>query len=77
MSGLQAGALSLPREVSVLASSPEATLRPLRVLVLPDHPYVNASTLRYQAEWARAPVVFARVEPGQPRPTSRTSTRSW
>ena len=68
VSGLQAGTLSLPREVSVLASSPEATLRPLRVLVLPDHPYVNASTLRYQAEWARAPVVFARVEPGQPPP---------
>jgi hypothetical protein len=43
-------------------------LRPLRVLVLPDHPFVNASTLRYQAEWARAPVTFARVEPEQPPP---------
>jgi hypothetical protein len=40
----------------------------LRVLVLPDHPYVNASTLRYQSEWARAPVTFERLEPGQQLP---------
>lgn len=65
---LRDGTRSFPQEVAVLAASPEAELRPLRVLVLPDHPFVNASTLRYQAEWSRAPVTFARIEPGQPPP---------
>lgn len=66
--GMRGATLSLPGEVAVLAASPEAARRSLRVLVLPDHPYVNASTLRYQAEWSRAPVTFARIEPGQSAP---------
>lgn len=65
---IRGGTRSLAQEVAALAASPEAARRPLRVLVLPDHPYVNASTLRYQAEWSRAPVTFARIEPGQALP---------
>jgi hypothetical protein len=68
VAALRQGTRTLPQEVAVLASSPEAALRPLRVLVLPDHTYVNASTLRYQAEWSRAPVAFARIEPGESAP---------
>jgi 4-amino-4-deoxy-L-arabinose transferase-like glycosyltransferase len=66
--GVRDGSRPLAQAVAALAASTEAELRPLRVLVLPDHPFVNASTFRYHAEWARAPVTFARIEPGQPPP---------
>jgi hypothetical protein len=51
-----------------LAASGEFADRPLRVLVVPDHPFLNASTLRYYAEAARVRVTFARVEPGHAGP---------
>jgi hypothetical protein len=59
---------SMASLVASLSASPEAAARPLRVLVIPDHPYVNASTLRYRAEWGRAPVTFERLEPGADLP---------
>jgi len=68
LGGVRDGTRTLPRQVAALSASREAALRPLRVLVVPDHPYVNASTLGYRAEWARAPVTFARIEPGRPPP---------
>jgi hypothetical protein len=68
MRDLEAAGGSLAPLVARLAASRESALRPLRVLVLPDHPYVNASTLRYRSEWSRAPVTFERLEPGQELP---------
>lgn len=47
-----------------LAASHEFAARPLRVLVVPDHPFLNVSTLRYYAEVARAPVAFDHLESG-------------
>jgi hypothetical protein len=68
---LRAGTRSAAGLLQELASSDEFRERPLRVLVVPDHPFLNSSTLRYYAEAARAPVVFDRVEPGQPPPSLR------
>jgi hypothetical protein len=65
---LDAAGGSLAPLVARLAASRESAARPLRVLVLPDHPYVNASTLRYRAEWSRAPVAFEHLEPGREPP---------
>lgn len=65
---LEAAGGSIEPLLARLSASREAASRPLRVLVVPDHPYVNASTLRYRAEWSRAPVTFHRLEPGEDVP---------
>jgi hypothetical protein len=65
---LSAAGGSMASLVAALSASREAAARPLRVLVMPDHPYVNAATLLYRAEWGRAPVTFARLEPGADLP---------
>jgi len=65
---LRDGVKSPAQLLRSLAASDEFAARPLRVLVVPDHPFLNSSTLRYHAEAARAPLLFARVDPGHVGP---------
>jgi hypothetical protein len=62
---LRNGTRSSAQLLEALAASDEFAARPLRVLVVPDHPFANASTLRYYAEVARAHVAFDGVDPVQ------------
>jgi hypothetical protein len=65
---LRDGTKTWTQLLQALASSPEFRARPLRALVVPDHPFVNASTLRYYTEVLRRPLVFDRVAPGSTGP---------
>jgi hypothetical protein len=67
---LRAGTRDAAALMRELAASREFVERPLRVLVVPDHPFLNASTLRYYAEAARVGISFDRVEPGRLAPPS-------
>jgi hypothetical protein len=55
---LEHGALTSESLLRALAASREFQTRPARVLVVPDHPIVNASVLRYYAERARRALEF-------------------
>jgi hypothetical protein len=60
---LRAGARSHADLLRALGRSEEFAARALSVLVVPDHPFLNASTLGYYAEAERLPVRFTHVEP--------------
>jgi hypothetical protein len=60
---LRSGTLDAEELFSLLARSDEFASRRVRVLVVPDHPVVNAATLGYYAERARIPVRHA--HPGE------------
>jgi hypothetical protein len=58
------GQLSRDRLIDVLASTAEHRQQRARVLVVPDHPFLNASTLRYYAEAERHPLSFFHILDG-------------
>jgi hypothetical protein len=55
---LERGTLTPAGLLRALAASREFQARPARVLVVTDHPFVNASVLRYYAERARRALEF-------------------
>jgi hypothetical protein len=55
---LASGVLTPQELAQAIAASPEFANRPARVLVIPDHPFLNASVLRYYAERGRLPLAF-------------------
>jgi hypothetical protein len=55
---LERGALTPEGAARSIAASREFLTRPARVLVVPDHPFFNASVLRYYAERARLALEF-------------------
>lgn len=62
LEALRSGALDGERLVAVLMRSDELASRYVRVLVVPDHPVVNAATLGYYAEAARVRVQHAHLD---------------
>lgn len=61
LAALRSGALGAEGLLDLLARSDEFRSRPVRVMVVPDHPVVNAATLGYYAERARVPVRHAHL----------------
>ncbi len=67
LEALRSGALDAEGLVAVLMRSAELASRQVRVLVVPDHPVINAATLGYYAESARVRVRHAHL-PAWPAP---------
>jgi 4-amino-4-deoxy-L-arabinose transferase-like glycosyltransferase len=65
---LRTGAQSHADLLRALSRSEEFAARALSVLVVPDHPFLNASTLSYYAEAERLPLRFTHVEPAAAAP---------
>jgi 4-amino-4-deoxy-L-arabinose transferase-like glycosyltransferase len=61
---LRAGQLSRAGLIDLLRETPEYARQQARVLVVPDHPSFNASTLRYYAEAERLPLSFFHILDG-------------
>jgi 4-amino-4-deoxy-L-arabinose transferase-like glycosyltransferase len=64
VAALKAGSLSRDALIDILIASPEFKNRRAKVLVIPDHPQFNASTLRYYAEVDRVPLSFSHILEG-------------
>jgi hypothetical protein len=58
------GTMTSEAFIEEILTSREFRSRSLRVLVVPDHPLLNASTLRYYAEVERLPVIFSHIVEG-------------
>jgi hypothetical protein len=58
------GQLNREGLIDLLRATPEYTHQRARVLVVPDHPSFNASTLRYYAEAERYPLSFFHILDG-------------
>jgi hypothetical protein len=58
------GTMTSEAFIEEILTSREFRSRSLRVLVVPDHPLLNASTLRYYAEVERLPVIFSHIGEG-------------
>jgi len=63
---LERGSLTPEGLVRAIASSDEFRGRPARVLVVTNHPFLNASVLRYYAERARLRLTFEHPERSLP-----------
>jgi hypothetical protein len=64
VAALKAGSLTRDALIDNLIVSPEYKNRRAQVLVAPDHPQFNASTLRYYAEVDRLPLSFSHLLEG-------------
>jgi hypothetical protein len=62
LEALRSGALDAQGLVAALMRSDEPASRHVRVLVVPDHPVINAATLGYYAESARVRVRHAHLQ---------------
>lgn len=61
---LRGGTLTRETLIDFLTATPEFNRHRASVLVVPDHPLFNASTLRYYAEAARRPLSFFHILDG-------------
>ncbi|MGH8071195.1 MAG: ArnT family glycosyltransferase, partial [Candidatus Entotheonellia bacterium] len=64
LAALREGRLTRAGLMDTLMAFPEFRNHRLRVLVVPDHPLFNASTLRYYAELDRLPLSFSHILDG-------------
>jgi hypothetical protein len=64
VAALRAGSLTRDALIDTLIASAEFKNRRSKVLVVPDHPQFNASTLRYYAEVERVPLSFSHILEG-------------
>jgi hypothetical protein len=64
VAALKAGSLGRDALIDTLIASPEFKNRRPKVLVVPDHPQFNVSTLRYYAELDRVPLSFSHILEG-------------
>jgi hypothetical protein len=61
---VRAGLVSREGVIDLLKGTSEYARQRARVLVVPDHPSFNASTLRYYAEAERRPLSFFHIQDG-------------